>query len=127
MFFDSHCHLSFSGQDYTLDEMILSAQKAAVTRMVTIGAGEGVEGNSEALKIAEKFSHVWAAVGIHPHDAKLVTPEVLEQMRKWFLHPKVVAVGEVGLDFHYLHSPREIQEKVFDDFIDLASSKKFLK
>lgn len=120
MFFDTHCHLSFSGQDYTLDEMIVSAQKAAVTRMVTIGAGEGVEGNIDALKIAEKFSHVWATVGIHPHDAKLVTPEVLEQMRTLLLHPRVVAVGEVGLDFHYLHSPQEIQEKVFDDFISLA-------
>jgi len=121
MFIDSHAHISF--EDYSPEEVesvLARAQEAGVEAFINIGAGEGIAGNYKALELAEKHSHIFATVGIHPHDAKLVNDQVLDEIRALTQKPKVVALGEVGLDFHYNNSEPEIQEKVFRQMIGLA-------
>ncbi|HBF12408.1 MAG TPA: radical SAM protein [Deltaproteobacteria bacterium] len=121
MFIDSHCHLSF--KDYSPEEreaILARAFEAGVGAFVNIGAGEGVESNDQAVEFAKSYPQVFATVGMHPHDAKLVTPEVLKHIEALAKNPKVVALGEVGLDFHYSHSPHDVQEKVLVQFLELA-------
>ncbi|MBX7149809.1 TatD family hydrolase [bacterium] len=121
MLVDSHCHLSF--KDYPLaerDAVISRAREAGVKTLITIGAGEAVAGNEEALAIAKTDPHIYSTVGIHPHDASVVTPEIIAHLENLALHPKVVAIGEIGLDYHYEHSPRDIQRQVLANFIKLA-------
>lgn len=121
MLIDSHCHLSF--KDYPeseVGEIISRANQAGVTHFITIGGGDGFEGNEGAVKVAEAYPSVYATVGIHPHDAKIVDEAVYQKIEALALQPKVVAIGEIGLDFHYEHSPREIQKNVFQGFIDLS-------
>lgn len=121
MLIDSHCHLSFKDYpDSEIEEILFRAESAGVAFMINIGAGEGVEGNQAALDLAEKYPQLYATVGIHPHDAKLVDAKVVEQIKALAVHKKVVAIGEIGLDFHYEHSPREIQERVLHQFIEVA-------
>lgn len=122
MLTDAHCHLSF--KDYSPDEIDSLLERAAqngVKRFINIGAGEGVAGNIAALQLAKTKPSIWCTVGIHPHDAEMVTSETLAELRQMAEDKKVVAIGEIGLDFHYSHSPHEIQKKVFADFIDMAS------
>jgi len=121
MFIDSHAHISF--QDYSPEEVegvLARAQEAGVEAFINIGAGEGIEGNHRALELAQKHQNIFATVGIHPHDAKLVTPEVVDTLRALTQQPKVVALGEVGLDFHYNNSDPQVQEGVFCQMIQLA-------
>ena len=131
MLIDSHCHLSF--KDYAeadLPEILRHASDNGVGTLINVGAGEGYEGNERALDLTKRYCNspqgelcypaIYATVGIHPHDAKIVTPEILEKIELLAQNPKVVAIGEIGLDFYYEHSPREVQEKVFPQFIDLA-------
>jgi len=118
---DCHCHLSF--KDYPVEEIPLllhRAKEAGISHLVTIGAGEGWEGNPEALKIANSHPHIFCTLGIHPHDAALVTPDTLQKIKVMATDPKVVAIGEIGLDYHYENSPRDIQREVLKQFIDLA-------
>lgn len=121
MLIDSHCHLSF--KDYAGDELHQVLERAAdndVAMMVTIGAGEGFQGNQAALALADQYPQIFCAVGMHPHDAALVTSDILQQIKNMAAHPKVVAIGEIGLDFHYEHSPRDVQKKVLEQFLELA-------
>ncbi len=123
MLIDSHCHLSF--KDYSPEDLqnILSrAADSEVSFMITIGAGEGVDGNRAALEVAQKYPQVFCTVGIHPHDASLVDNAVMQQLGEWALHERVVAIGEMGLDFHYSHSPHDKQEEVLHQQIELAQS-----
>lgn len=121
MLIDSHCHLSF--KDYQPDEidaLLTRARDAGVGGFINIGAGEGEEGNIQALALAKKYPQMFTTVGIHPHDAKIVTDDLMERLSQLATDPKVVAIGEIGLDFFYEHSPREPQEKTFRRFIELA-------
>ncbi|MBI2339019.1 MAG: TatD family hydrolase, partial [Deltaproteobacteria bacterium] len=118
---DSHCHLSF--KDYAesdIPAILQRAVSAGVSLLINVGAGEGYEGNEQALALAKKHPQIYCTVGIHPHDAKIVTPEIFKKIESLAQNPKVVAIGEIGLDFYYEHSPRDAQEKVFARFIDLA-------
>ncbi len=76
--------------------------------------------NTEAVKLADTFSNVYATVGMHPHDAKDVGADELQTLRELASHPKVIAVGETGLDFYYSHSPHDTQQRVFAQFIHMA-------
>lgn len=121
MLIDSHCHLSF--KDYPSEEIPDLLKRAAanyVTTLINIGAGDAFEGNAAALDLAQKYSNIFCTVGIHPHDAKIVDAGMVRQIEEMAKNPKVVAIGEIGLDFHYLHSPQDIQENVFQQFIELA-------
>ncbi len=122
---DAHCHLSF--KDYSpeeIDGLLLRAKNQGVDRLVNVGAGEGFEGNQHALDLAKKYPLMVSTVGIHPHDAQLVTPEIVEACRTMAQDEKVVAIGEIGLDFHYSHSPHDVQRQVLSQFVELAQSVK---
>lgn len=118
MLFDSHAHLDderFGGEQ---SEVIARAAAAGVTGI--LNAGADMESSARAIKLARQYSNVYAAVGMHPHDARLMVNDDYEQLAAWTADPKVVAIGEIGLDYYYDHSPREIQKKVFVRQLDVA-------
>ena len=113
--FDSHCHLdtdAFDGVD-GVDAAVQRAIEAGVLRLLSIGSGYGFESAQRAIAVAERHESVWASVGLHPHDADQWTVERWDALMGLAAHPKVVAIGEMGLDFHYDNSPRDIQRDVF--------------
>jgi TatD DNase family protein len=115
---DTHCHLEMARFDKDRDAVIERAREAGLAAMITVGSDP--ESNRKALALARAHEGVYAAVGIHPHDAQLFTPALREELRAWLGREKVVAVGETGLDYHYEHSPREVQREVFRAHLALA-------
>jgi TatD DNase family protein len=109
------------GDDAGVDAAVERAKAAGVDRMITIGAGYGVAGMARAVGLAERHpGSVRATVGVHPHDAKECTDGVLAQIERFAAHPMVVAIGELGLDFHYDLSERDTQRAVLRDQLRLA-------
>jgi TatD DNase family protein len=124
MLIDTHCHLDLEYFPDGPGEVVERARQADVHAMICIGVG-GMGPSRQAVAIAEDFKQIVATVGVHPHDAgrydaKSDEAEYVSLLEK----PRVVAVGEVGLDYHYDHSPREIQQQVFRRFIELAKELK---
>jgi TatD DNase family protein len=117
-YIDTHCHLEMSQFDKDRDEVIARAREAGLETVITIGSD--LESNPEALRLSEAHEMVYCSVGIHPHDAKEVTGETFEKLMQWASQKKVVAIGETGLDYHYMHSPVEAQQEVFRKHLDLA-------
>jgi TatD DNase family protein len=107
MLIDSHCHLDFSEFSHDLDAVVRRAEEAGIAGMVTISTR--VRRHPEVLAIAERFSQVYCSVGTHPHYAHEELDISTEDLIALTRHPKVVAVGEVGLDYHYERSPRSAQ------------------
>src|SRR5579863_10267142 len=120
MFVDSHCHLDDKRFADDLDAVLDRATAAGVTRILTIGTGDGPPEIDRAVRLAERYPQVYASVGVHPHDASKVTPETYDDLRALSTHSKVIAFGEIGLDYHYDFSPREIQREVFIAQLKLA-------
>lgn len=85
-----------------------------------ITSGDDLKSSAASVRLAEQYAGVYATVGFHPHEAATFRPEHLEQLREWCGHPKVVAVGEIGLDFYYDRSPRDVQRRVFEAQLVLA-------
>jgi TatD DNase family protein len=110
---DSHCHLDNPQFDPDRDAVIERARAAGVESMVVIGTGDGPPDLEAGVRLADRYPSIYATVGVHPHDAAKATPETYARLRDLLKHPKVVAVGEIGLDYHYDHSPREVQRDVF--------------
>jgi TatD DNase family protein len=121
---DSHAHIDFPQFAEDRDAMLQRAQSAGVETILAIGTGPGPEKLDCALPYAEAHDWIYTSIGIHPHEAKEVTPEHLATLEKLSRHPKVIALGEIGLDYFYDHSPRDIQEKVFREQMALAHSAK---
>jgi TatD DNase family protein len=119
---DSHAHLDSFGDG--LDEILVRARAAGVSHLITIGASDGLAPNEAAVRIAEAHPHVWAVVGIHPHDARLVERETIDAIQRLSRSPKVVAIGEMGLDYHYNHSTQDVQKQAFRDFLELARAER---
>ena len=117
---DSHCHLDDSRFDGDREAVIRRAQEAGVGLMLGIGTGDGPPELEAAVRLAEQYDCVYATVGVHPHDAAKASDETLTLLEKLAGHPKVLALGEVGLDFHYDNSPRDQQRRVFADQLQLA-------
>ncbi len=115
---DSHVHLDDKAFDADRQEVILFADQIGVKWMLNPGAD--LASSRRAIALAEKHSSVYAGVGIHPHDAKDVPEDWEAQLRILAAHPKAVALGEMGLDYHYDHSPREVQQDVFRQQLRLA-------
>jgi len=116
MLIDSHCHLdpTVYGGDAGVDDAVARARAAGVERMVTIGSGYGFESAARALAVARRHPMcVRASVGLHPHDAKLATDDSLAALCAMAEAPEVLALGEMGLDYHYDSSPRDEQRHVF--------------
>lgn len=118
---DSHCHLDDRQFDPDREAVISRALEAGVSCMLAIGTGDGPPDLEAAIRLADAFPQVWATVGVHPHDARKATPETWRHMRELLSHPKVVAVGEIGLDYYYDHSPRQTQRAVFLEQLELAA------
>jgi TatD DNase family protein len=118
MLVDSHCHLDFPDFASELDEVIRRAQAAGVGRIVTISTR--VKRFNAVRAIAERYENVYCSVGTHPHNAAEELDVTAEDLVRLSGHPKVVAIGEAGLDYHYEHSPREAQAKGFQTHIEAA-------
>jgi TatD DNase family protein len=126
---DTHCHLEMDEFNPDRDEVIKRAKDAGIEAIITIGSD--LKGNIGGLELSKKYDFIYSSVGFHPHDAKDFTEDIFNQIKTWVtlyrmqdarckmqdlnseLNPKVVAIGEIGLDYHYDNSPREIQKDVF--------------
>ena len=120
---DSHAHIQ--GKEYAGDTeaVIDRAGEAGVDKIIVVGGAGDMASNTAAVALADSWANLYATVGMHPHDAKHVGEEELRQLKELVGHPKVIAVGETGLDYYYNHSPREVQREVFTQFIHLAGEK----
>jgi TatD DNase family protein len=117
---DSHAHIQ--GKEYSgeTDAVISRAGEAGVDKIIVVGGAGDMASNTAAVALADSWANLYATVGMHPHDAKDVGEEELQELKKLAAHPKVIAVGETGLDYYYNHSPREVQRRVFAQFIRLS-------
>jgi TatD DNase family protein len=117
---DSHCHLDGERFASDLDQVIARAREAGVETMVSIGTGEGPPDLEAGLRLAEAYPFMYATIGVHPHDAAKANKETWVEMTALSAKPKVVAIGEIGLDYHYDFSPRDTQRAVFVRQLELA-------
>jgi TatD DNase family protein len=118
---DSHCHLDDSKFDEDREQVIERALAAGVERMMAIGTGNGPPDLEVAIRQADRYPFLYATIGVHPHDASKAVPETYLRLRELAAHPKVLAVGEIGLDYHYDFSPREVQRDVFVRQLEIAA------
>lgn len=119
-FIDTHTHLTFHQFDEDRDDVIRRAWDAGLEYMIAVGAGEGILGNESAIRLAEKDEHIYATVGIHPHDAKDAVDDWYAKLTELARHEKVVAVGELGLDYYHKHSSEAQQRDCFKKLLELA-------
>jgi len=117
---DSHCHLDDKQFDADRDDVIERARQAGVERMMAIGTGSGPPDLEAGLRLARQHAFMYATVGVHPHDASKATPETFAQIEALAADAKVLAIGEIGLDYHYDFSPRDVQREVFIAQLKLA-------
>ena len=124
MFVDSHCHIDGPEYDVDREDVIARARDAGVTTMLNVGTGDPQSGAFErAVALAERHSEILCAIGVHPHDAKLFDAAAERRLVSLARQStKVVAWGEIGLDYHYDHSPREVQREVFRRQLQIARS-----
>ena len=122
MFVDSHAHLEGERFDSDRDEVIARAREAGVENIVAIGNGDGPGQVDCGIRLAEKYDFIYATLGIHPHEARLADEAAYQNMERLARHPKVIAWGEIGLDYYYDHSPRDVQKEVFTRQMDLAAA-----
>ncbi|OGW53317.1 MAG: radical SAM protein [Nitrospirae bacterium RBG_19FT_COMBO_55_12] len=115
MLIDTHAHLEMREFSDDRDDVIQRAREAGVEYIVTIGTT--VESSRDAVMLADKYDFIYAAIGIHPHEVKDILHPAYEILRHFAQHKKVVAYGEVGLDYHYEHSPRTDQKRKFRDML----------
>jgi TatD DNase family protein len=117
---DSHCHLDSKPFDADRDAVIARALSAGVETMLAIGTGDGPPDLEAALRLADAYPFIYATVGVHPHDAAKTTPETWIELTALTAHPKCVACGEIGLDYHYDLSPRDSQRAAFAAQLQIA-------
>ncbi|OLE51085.1 MAG: hypothetical protein AUG51_25325 [Acidobacteria bacterium 13_1_20CM_3_53_8] len=124
MFVDSHAHIDGEEYDADRDEVVARARSVGVIAILNVGTGDPHSGSLErAIEVAEKYENVFASVGVHPHDARLFD-EMAERIVSGLLRAstRVLALGEIGLDYHYDNSPRDIQRDVFRRQLRMARS-----
>src|ERR1700719_1586365 len=121
---DSHAHLEFPQFDDDRDAMLERTRAAGVETLLAIGSGTGPDRLNAAIPFAEQHDWIYATVGIHPHGAKLATEEHFERLDELAKHPRVIAWGEMGLDYYYDHSPRDVQQQVFQRQLGQARTAK---
>src|SRR6184192_2899952 len=118
---DSHAHLEMEQFDPDREQMIARAREAGVESIVAIGSGTGPGSLDCGIQLAEKYELIYATIGIHPHEAKLATDADFQELGQLARKPKVIAWGEIGLDYFYDHSPRDVQKQVFVTQMELAA------
>jgi TatD DNase family protein len=116
---DAHAHLTYEGLIDNIDAVLARSREAGVVGWVTVGTT--MAENRKALELAQRFEGMYAAVGFHPHYAKDITPEEISQIKELAKHPKIVAIGETGLDFHYNFSKQPAQKEIFRQELELAA------
>ncbi len=122
MFVDSHAHLDGKQFDSDREQVIARARDAGVRTMVAIGNGDGPPQLDAGIQLADRYPFMYATVGIHPHEARLASDHAYSEIERLARHPKVIAWGEIGLDYHYDHSPRDTQKRVFTRQMELAAA-----
>lgn len=120
MFIDSHAHVDSSEFEPDRAAVLERARVGQVERILVVGSGTGWQAMEAALRLVEKYPFLDLAVGVHPHEAGSATASSLDEVKQIARHPKVVAWGEIGLDFHYDHSPRGVQKNIFSRQLVLA-------
>lgn len=121
MLIDSHAHLDTPAFDADRDEVIARAQAAGVELFLEIAGSEVAQGSlAKGIALAEQHDFIYAAVGLHPHEASIYDEALEQQFLQLAQHPKVIAWGEIGLDYYYDHSPREVQQRVLRRQLELA-------
>jgi TatD DNase family protein len=115
---DTHCHLTFEQLADDIEAVLARSVLEDVTGWLTVGTDP--QQNRKAVELADKFNNMYAAVGIHPHDARDVTPETLTELKELAQNEKVVALGETGLDFHYNFSSQSDQKQAFAAQLKIA-------
>lgn len=118
LLFDTHCHINDEQFDSDRAETVKRMQAAGVARAVVVG--DGARDPMSAFRLAEEYDFLYATAGVHPHDASLWTNEHEQKITDWMRLDKAVALGEIGLDYHYDLSPRNEQKDVFSKQLDLA-------
>jgi TatD DNase family protein len=120
MWLDSHCHVTADRFDEDRDEVLARTFEGGVDALVSIGSGYGIGGNAQAIALAERDPRIFATVGVHPHEAAELDDAGRAAVREGLAHPRVVALGECGLDYHYMNAPRDTQRSVFAEQVALA-------
>lgn len=124
MLVDSHCHLDGPRFESDRDQVIARAREAGISNLLAVGTGDGPGTLDCAVKLARQYEIVYATVGIHPHEAKLAGEADFQELERLAKEPKVIAWGEIGLDYYYDHSPRDVQQKVFTRQMEMARAAK---
>lgn len=117
LIFDTHAHYDDQAFDSDRDSLLPSLAEKNVCGAICCGST--LESSCKAVSLAEQYSFLWAAVGVHPIDAETASPGYLERLKELASHPRVVAIGEIGLDFHY-DTPRPLQTRVLEEQLELA-------
>ena len=120
MYFDTHAHYDDKRFNDDRKELLGSMNAEGIT--LIMNAASSLRSSKFALKLADEYTYIYASVGVHPHDAKSMTDSTVTELEDLLGHPKAVAVGEIGLDYHYDFSPRDVQKKRFREQMDLARS-----
>ncbi len=118
MIIDTHCHLDFPEFDADREETISRAREAGVIAIINIGTT--LERSRDSVRLAEHYPEVYATVGVHPHDAESINKDTLDVLEKIASHPKVKAIGEVGLDYYRMRSPKKAQRHAFRMCVRMA-------
>ena len=116
--FDSHAHYEDERFDEDRDELLSSLPSEGVKYIANVGCS--VKGSRFAIELADKYEHVYAVIGVHPHEAEELNDESLAEIEKMASHKKVVAIGEIGLDYHYDFAPRDVQRSAYRRQMELA-------
>lgn len=118
---DSHCHLDNADFNDDREAVIERALAAGIEHIMAIGTGNGPPDLEAGVRLADQHAAFYATAGIHPHDAAKARPDDLKRLADLLAHPKVLAVGEIGLDYHYDFSPRQVQVSVFIEQMGIAA------
>jgi len=119
VFFDSHAHYNDEKFDFGREELILSFKDNKVSNFVNVS--DSIRSSYKCIDIAEKYDFAYCSVGVHPHEVKNMTESDLDTIKKLCEHEKVVAIGEIGLDYYYNYSPKDVQKKWFERQLILAN------
>jgi TatD DNase family protein len=117
---DSHAHLDAKAFDSDRPEVIERAWQAGLGAVITVGVGENLAEIERALSLSDEHEMVFATVGVHPHDAQKIEHDWYGRIEELARHPKVVGIGETGLDYHYMHSPKSAQREAFERFLRMG-------
>jgi len=125
MYIDSHAHIESDDFDADREATIQRALDAGIDIIVNVGNGDlSKDSHTAALRVAESHPFIYTTIGVHPHEARLLDAELTARLTDWSQHPKVIAWGEIGLDYHYDNSPRDVQREAFRTQLQLARQRR---